>query len=206
MLVKFCGIRRQEDVLLMNEFLPDFVGFIFSKSKRQISKETAKELSESLSDKIKTVGVFVNEPIDAVAETANFAKLAVIQLHGDEDEFYINSLKKLIGNIQIWKAVRVQTSDDISKAEKLPVDMLLIDSFSKNAYGGTGEVANLSAINNAHTKKPFFLAGGLNAENICDIANEIKPFGIDISSGIEKDGFKNRDKIIEFVRCLECLK
>ena len=61
-------------------------------------------------------------------------KLAVIQLHGDEDEFYINSLKKLIGNIQIWKAVRVQTSDDISKAEKLPVDMLLIDSFSKNSY------------------------------------------------------------------------
>lgn len=206
MKIKFCGIRRIEDVVLMNEFIPDYIGFIFSKSKRQITKETAKMLVEKLDKNIKTVGVFVNEPIEFITETAKIAELDVIQLHGDEDEIYINSLKESIGNTQIWKAVRVSSIEDIQIAEKLPVDMLLLDSFSKNAYGGTGEVANLSVINKAEIKENFFLAGGLNAKNINEIAKEIQPFGVDISSGIELDGFKNREKIIEIVRCIQCLK
>jgi len=206
MKIKFCGIRRIEDVVLMNEFIPDYIGFIFSKSKRQITKETAKMLVEKLDKNIKTVGVFVNEPIEFITETAKIAELDVIQLHGDEDEIYINSLKESIGNTQIWKAVRVSSIEDIQIAEKLPVDMLLLDSFSKNAYGGTGEVANLSAIKEAKLNKEFFLAGGLNAKNINEIAKEIQPFGVDISSGIELDGFKNREKIIEIVRCIQCLK
>jgi len=206
MKIKFCGIRRLEDVALMNEFIPDYIGFIFSKSKRQITKETAKMLSERLDKNIKTVGVFVNEPIEFVTETAKVAELDVIQLHGDEDENYITCLKESIGNTQIWKAVRVSSIEDIQIAKTLPVDMLLLDSFSKNAYGGTGEVANLSVIKEAEIKENFFLAGGLNAKNIAEIVNEIKPYGIDISSGIEQDGFKNREKIIEIVRCIQCLK
>jgi len=206
MKIKFCGIKRLQDVTLMNEFSPDYVGFIFSKSKRQITKVTALMLSEKLLDTIKTVGVFVNEPIKFVVETAKFARLDVVQLHGDEDEGYIIALKKELEDVQIWKAVRVQSIFDIEKAEILPADMLLLDSFSKNAYGGTGEVANLAAIIDANIKKDFFLAGGLNSQNINQIVNKINPFGVDISSGIELDGFKNREKIIEIVRCLQCLK
>ena len=203
MKVKFCGIRRLKDVEFINKYPPDYVGFIFAKSKRQIDEVQAKFLSEKLYKSIKKVGVFVNANINDIIRIAKTAELDVIQLHGDEDENYIGELKNSVNNIHIWKAVRVKTEDDIKKAEQLNVDMLLLDSFSEKAYGGTGKTIDLSVIKNSGITKPFFVAGGINAENIKYIVEEIQPYGVDISSGIETNGVKDIDKISEIVRCLE---
>lgn len=206
MKIKFCGIRRMEDVALMNEFKPDYVGFVFAKSKRQVDGATALVLADMLDKSIQTVGVFVDEVLENVVITTNLVGLNVVQLHGNEDEGYIKGLRRLLPNTEIWKAVRVSSADDILKVAELPVDLLLLDSFSADAHGGTGKVANLSAIQSANLKRDFLLAGGLNSENISEIVKEIQPYGLDISSGIEVNGFKNSDKIIEIMRCFDCLR
>ncbi len=203
MKIKFCGIRRVEDVMLMNIYMPDYAGFVFSQSRRQINLSDAITLSGMLNRKIKKVGVFVNEKIEHIAQISHISRLDVIQLHGDEDEEYIRNLKKLLIDKEIWKAVRVSSPCDVEKPSKLPVDMLLLDSFSENQYGGTGKTADLSAIKKADFKREFFIAGGLNSQNINSIIDEIKPVGVDISSGIETDGCKDENKIKEIMRCLK---
>ena len=206
MKTKFCGIRSLQDVEYMNQFLPDYVCFIFAKSKRQIGENQAKFLSENLDSRIKKVGVVVNENIENIIRLNVTASLDVIQLHGDEDDIYIKELREKFVDTQIWKAVRVKSVDDIKKAENLDVDMLLLDSFSEKAYGGTGKTIDLEAIKNSGITKPFFIAGGINSENIISIFRGVQPYGVDISSGIEKDGVKDYAKIYEIVRCLECIK
>ena len=210
MKLKFCGIRRLEDVQLMNEFLPDYIGYIFAPSKRRISPETATELSSKLDSRIKRVGVFVNETLENILFTAQNAKLDAVQLHGDEKESDIKSLRIALPRLEIWKAVRVRIPQDILEAQKYSCDRLLLDSFSIEASGGTGKVADLTSIKESGIKEGFFLAGGLNAENFNIILKQIslytEPYGLDISSGIEKDGFKNREKIMEIMRCIECLR
>lgn len=203
MKIKFCGIRRVEDVMLMNIYMPDYAGFVFSQSRRQINLSSAITLSNMLHKKIKKVGVFVNEKIEHIAQISHISRLDVIQLHGDEDEEYIRNLKKLLIDKEIWKAVRVSSPFDVEKPSKLPVDMLLLDSFSENQYGGTGKLADLSSIKKADLKRDFFIAGGLNSQNINSIIDEIKPVGVDISSGIEIDGCKDENKIKEIMRCLK---
>ena len=203
MKIKFCGIRRIEDVMLMNSFMPDYAGFVFSQSRRQINLSTAIVLSNMLHKKIKKVGVFVNEKIEHIAQISHISRLDVIQLHGDENEEYIRNLKKLLIDKEIWKAVRVSSPCDVEKSAELSVDMLILDSFSENQYGGTGKLADLSSIKKADLKRDFFIAGGLNSQNINSIVDEIKPAGVDISSGIEIDGYKDEEKIREIMRCLK---
>lgn len=203
MKIKFCGIRRVEDVMLMNIYMPDYAGFVFSQSRRQINLSDAITLSGMLNRKIKKVGVFVNEKIEHIAQISHISRLDVIQLHGDEDEEYIRTLKKLLIDKEIWKAVRVSSPCDVEKSSKLPVDMLLLDSFSENQYGGTGKLADLSSIKKADLKRDFFIAGGLSSQNINSIIDEIKPVGVDISSGIETDGCKDENKIKDIMRCLK---
>lgn len=200
MKIKLCGIRREEDIQYVNEFLPDYIGFVFAESRRRVTSRQAEILKSRLDVKIKAVGVFVNEPINSIAIYKNAAD--IIQLHGDEDESYIVELKEIFPDKEIWKAVRVRTAEDIAKAQMLPVDKLLLDSFSKDSYGGTGKTADWSVIKNTIITKPFFLAGGLNADNIEQAVLEVKPFGVDISGGIETDGFKDKNKINEIMTIL----
>lgn len=204
--IKFCGIRRLEDVTYMNEFMPNYVGFVFAKSKRQVSPITAMALGQELHPKIKRVGVFVNEPIETLLQTAKTAQLNVLQLHGDEDTNYITALKQALKDFQIeyeiWKAIRVKDETTISAANELDVDKLLLDSFTPSAYGGSGKVANWKIIQQTKIKKPFFLAGGLNAQNIIDGIQTVHPYGVDLSGGIEVDGYKNREKIAEIMQQL----
>ena len=197
--IKICGMRRAEDISFVNKYQPDYAGFILSQGfKRTVTCEDFYTLREKLSKDIKAVGVFVNEPLENIVET--FAgKLDVIQLHGDENEEYIRTLKAQT-NCEIWKAVRVQTTKDIEKACTLSADKLLIDSFSKDSYGGTGKRVNLEIIKNAEITKPFFLAGGLNGENVQGAINEVHPYGVDFSSSVETDGFKDEKKICEIVK------
>ena len=190
-MLKLCGIRRHEDVMTVNEFLPDFIGMILTEGfRRTVNMDTAATLSKLLDKRIKKVGVFVNEPADNVKRASERLSLDVIQLHGDEDREYIRSLA---GCCEIWKAVRVRSSEDIYRAEELGCDKLLLDSFVKNAVGGTGITADWDIIKNTKIHLPYFLAGGIGEDNIA-AALKISP-NIDLSGSVETDGVKDREKI-----------
>ncbi len=199
MIVKMCGIRRMQDVLYANEVQPDYIGFIFAKSKRYIKPQDAAILQKQLDPSIKTVGVFVNEPVDSMLNTAKIVGLDVLQLHGDETEKEIKKIREK-SSLEIWKAVRVQTVEDIIKAEELLIDRLLLDSFSKEAYGGTGKVMDIALIEQAKITKPYLIAGGLHRDNLQEIIQRLHPQGIDISSGIETDGYKDLEKMKEIMK------
>lgn len=202
--IKICGIRRTEDALYLNEYLPDYAGFILSEPFwRCISFDKLSEICGILSDSIKRVGVFVNEDSDYIFRFAPL--LDVIQLHGDESEEQILQLKSKT-DCEIWKAVRVKSPDEINEACKLSVDKLLIDSYSENTYGGTGKVADWSLINKSNITKPFFLAGGITVNNCTEAVNTVRPFGIDISSSVETDKVKDRDKIKDIISKIRNIK
>lgn len=202
--IKFCGIRRKEDALMLNAHRPDYAGFVFAKSKRRVSLETAYELREILAPEIKTVGVFVNEPLEKMPDFAR--AVSAFQLHGDENEEYILKLREILpADCEIWKAVRVKNREDIENAQALPVDKLLFDAFSESARGGTGKRFDWELLNGAKLEKPFFLSGGISAENFREAMMKVKPFGADISSGIETDGYKDEDKIIEILRIADMI-
>ncbi len=202
MKLKLCGLRRPEDIEMINEAGPDYVGFIFAPTRRYVAPETVRELCQGLDPGIKKVGVFVNETAEKMAETAEISDVDIIQLHGDEGIDEIYRLRELFPG-EIWKGVRVRLPLDIRRAEALPVDMLLYDSFVAGEYGGTGKRANMAAISDAEPAKPFFLAGGINAENIDEILSAISPWGIDISSGFEEGGLKNREKLMGIMNKLK---
>ena len=198
--IKICGLKRECDIDYANEFLPDYIGFIFANTKRYVPPELAKTLKARLDSRIKAVGVFVNEDIDLVCDIANGGTIDLIQLHGDEDENYINTIKQRTGK-PIIKAVRVRSSQQVITAEKLPCDYLLLDTYRKEQYGGIGESFNWELIPKT-LSKPFFLAGGLNSKNILEAENTVKPYCLDISKGVEENGFKIREKIDDIIKLI----
>lgn len=203
--IKLCGIRREEDAEYINEFPPDYAGFVFAESKRKVTLKQAEKLSALLLPSIIKVGVFVNQPLEEMPDFAD--AISVYQLHGDEDGEYIDRLRQILPqDCEIWKAVRVSTKEDIVKADGLNADKLLLDAFSKNAYGGTGRAFDWELISKARISKPFFTAGGITAENIEKAAVTLKPYGIDLSGGIETNGFKNREKIKQIIEIVDRLR
>ncbi|HAJ98141.1 MAG TPA: N-(5'-phosphoribosyl)anthranilate isomerase [Ruminococcus sp.] len=193
--LKICGNRRVQDVQYLNQYKPDYAGFILSGGfGRSIVMGTFYELKSYLDNNIQTVGVFVNEPLDEIIKYAYHEELNVIQLHGEEDKIYIQALREVFQG-EIWKAVRVRTAEDIANADKLPVDRLVLDSFSAISQGGTGTLAPWDIITNNRPTKPFFLAGGISAENAVDAVKAVNPFGIDVSSSVETDKCKDPEKI-----------
>ena len=197
--IKICGLTRTEDIEMVNEFLPDYIGFVFAKSRRQVSAEQAKELKNKLRPAIKAVGVFVNEKPENIAEIANQGIIDLIQMHGDEDAAYCAQLRKLT-QAPIIKAVRVRDEDDLAGIEKFDCDYYLFDTLSSKQYGGTGKAFDHSILYNKEIKKPFFVAGGLNQNNVAAVIEVIKPFGVDASGGVETDGIKDVNKIKEFIK------
>ena len=188
--IKLCGLSRVEDILTVNEILPDFVGFVFyEKSKRYIAPEKAASLKNILDKKISAVGVFVNEKIETVAEIAKF--LDLIQLHGSEDENYISTLRNYTGK-KIIQAFKIKTADDLNFAKNSRADFILLDSGA-----GTGEIFNWQLLKNF--ERQYFLAGGLTVENVSDAVKILKPFAVDVSSGIETGGVKDAAKMRDFV-------
>ena len=197
--IKICGLSRTEDIDMVNEFLPDYVGFVFAKSKRQISVEKAKELKKKLNPEIKAVGVFVNEEAKIIAEIANQHIIDVIQIHGDEDAAYCEQLRSLT-QAPIIKAVRVKNEDDLAGIEKFDCDYYLFDTLNNEQYGGTGKAFDHSILYNKKIKKPFFVAGGINKDNVAAVIETIKPFAVDTSGGVETDGIKDANRIKEFIK------
>lgn len=192
--LKICGNRTRNDIDILNENLPNYAGFICSKPFwRYISQADMWEFWEHLDFDVNTVGVFVNPTLAQIESYLEF--LEVIQLHGEETEDFIRQVRKIAGEREIWKAVRVRTAEDIANADKLPVDKLVLDSFSAVSHGGTGMLAPWDIIANNRPQKPFFLAGGISAENVIDAVKAVNPFGIDVSSSVETDKCKDPEKI-----------
>ena len=153
-------------------------------------------------EKIKTVGVFVNETIENLLKIAEKVKLDVIQLHGDEDETFIQSLKECT-NVEVWKAVQVRSAADAEKWIDSSADMLLFDAYHKDERGGTGEVFDWSSLD--EFERPFMLAGGMDSTNVARAIRTVRPYGIDISSGIETEGVKDDEKIKAFTNIVRTI-
>lgn len=201
MKIKLCGMFRDCDIDFANEARPDYIGFIlgFPKSHRNIGRETAQRLRSRLSPEIKAVGVFVNSPETTCAEYANCGIINVIQLHGQEDADYIRRLRGLTG-APIIKAAKIRTPEDIRSVQALGADYVLLDNGT-----GTGEMFDHSLLSGAEIRQPFFLAGGLTPDNLRQAAESIRPYCVDLSSGVETDKLKDRDKMLAAVRIIRDL-
>ena len=193
---------------MVNQYLPDYAGFVFAGTKRRITREQAGELKSVLNPQIRSVGVFINEPAGNIARMCDEGILDLVQLHGDESEEDIRRLKNLT-DVPVIRAVRVQGTKDILRMADTAADYLLLDAYRANEYGGSGESFCWEYILEAKGRlkeagksmPPFFLAGGLNAGNAPD-ALKAEPYALDISSGVETDGFKDEQKIKEFVQAV----
>lgn len=200
--IKLCGMFREQDIEYVNEAKPDYIGFIvmFPKSHRNIDLETALRLKKRLSPEIKSVAVSADAPVERFAELAGSGAADALQLHGNEDAEYIAALRRLT-NVPLIKAVKVASPADIEKANSLDVDFLLLDSGT-----GSGKPFDHSLIDRERITKPFFLAGGLTPENVRAAALETKPYGVDMSSGIETNKVKDRGKILAAVNEIRSIK
>lgn len=201
--IKICGLMRQEDIGFVNNYTPDYIGFIFAPSRRQITKEQAKALAIRLNTRIIRVGVFVDQPAEYIAELVSEEIIQYIQLHGNETNQYIENLRELLSDnnkCKIIKAIRVKSQDDIREADQCNSDLILFDSFSGGYAGGNGQTFDWSMIKNI--KKPFFLAGGIDASNVCKAIDEVNPYGIDASSSLETNGWKDEMKINTFIHTI----
>lgn len=198
--VKICGIKNLQDVQAVNRHKPDFAGFVFYPlSKRYVSLIVARRLKAALNRHIKTVGVFVNAPVEEIAAAAELGIIDLVQLHGNEGNAYIAELKKIC-KLPIIKAVRVQDENDIKRADYYNCDYLLFDTYSQSAYGGTGRQFNTQLLKGVKIHKPYFIAGGLNAENVRHALKGLKPLAADVSGGVETDGGKDAAKIKAFIK------
>ena len=190
--IKLCGLKRIEDIQTVNQLLPDYIGFVFAqKSKRYVSPVQAAELKSSLDPEIAAVGVFVNEKPEKVAELLNKDIIDLAQLHGSEDEAYIHRLRSLTYKPLI-KALRVKDKSDLDAAENCSADYILLD-----AGAGDGLTFDWSILQGF--SRPYFLAGGLDPSNVKSAIEELSPYAVDVSSGIETDGFKDAAKMKAFV-------
>ena len=193
--IKICGLKRPEDIIYVNEAKPDYAGFIIEvpKSSRNVTEDQVRELTAKLDPDIISVGVFVNAVPERVEKLILEGTIHIAQLHGQEDEAYIKRIRKNTGH-QVIKAFSVKTAQDIENALNSPADYILFDQGS----GGTGRTFDWSLI--PDIKRPFFLAGGLGADNLETAIRTIHPYAVDLSSSVETDGVKDRDKILEAVQ------
>ncbi len=222
--VKMCGISKVETIPAIVDAKPDYMGLVFAPSKRQVTVDQAKTLVEELHKQyanrynrdaeqysnqtlihqefIKTVGIFVNETLDNLVTIATEVNLDAVQLHGDEDEAFIQSLKERT-NVEVWKAVQIRSAADAEVWIDSSADMLLFDAYHKDERGGTGEVFDWSSLD--EFERPFMLAGGIDSTNVARAIRTVRPYGIDISSGIETEGVKDDEKIKAFTNIVRTI-
>ena len=190
--IKFCGLSRPCDIEAANKLQPEYIGFVFApQSRRYVTPQTAAELKQRLSPEIQAVGVFVNENAEKIADLLHKGIIDVAQLHGDENEEYISRLRQLTAR-PIIKAFQIETARDIVVANRCPADYILLDSGA-----GTGAVFDWTLAQSID--RPYFLAGGLGIDNVKNVVTQLNPFAVDVSSGIETDGLKDKTKMAAFV-------
>ena len=192
--IKMCGLRRPEDIEFANRVKPDYIGYVFAeKSKRYIATEKAAELTKLLDGDIVPVGVFVDETMENVIAAVKMGAVKMVQLHGSESEDFVSELKSR--GIPVIKAFQVGSAEDIAAAERSCADMVLLDSGK-----GSGQTFDWSLIGSI--KRPYLLAGGITAENAAQAIRQLRPFGVDASSCLETDGFKDIAKMKAFAQAV----
>lgn len=203
--VKLCGLRRISDAEAASEIKPDYAGFVFApKRRRYISPVEALQLKQNLHPSIKACGVFVNEDPELIREIAGKGIIDIIQLHGEEDEAYIRALRR-ITNLPLIKAFSVTDAGDIKTACCSSADMILLDA----GKGGSGSSFDRALLNGI--KRPYFLAGGLDPDNVASVLISLKdagiplPYAVDVSSGTETDGQKDNYKMRAFTENVRAL-
>ena len=195
--IKICGLKRLEDIKIVNKYKPDYIGFVFADSKRKVSHDSAYQLKLNLDSDIISVGVFVDAGQDEILKLFNDGVIEMAQLHGMESEGYILDLKeKTNGELKIIKAIEMTEDVDLLRYNDSHADYLLLDSGK-----GSGKTFDWRLIKSG-LKREFFLAGGLNTSNICDAINEFDPYAIDLSSSLEVDGYKDENKIKEIMEAI----
>lgn len=195
--IKLCGLSRPGDIDAVNRLKPDYIGFVFAKkSKRYVSPEKAAALKAALDPEIRAVGVFVNELAENVAALLKDGTIDVAQLHGKEDEGYITALRAMTDQ-PIIKAFRIDTEADVAAANSSSADFVLLDS----GNGGTGTVFDWNLLQGI--RRPYFLAGGLDPDNAEAAVSALKPYAVDVSSGIETDGLKDETKMTAFTAAVK---
>ena len=190
--IKICGITRFVDIEYLNEFQPEYAGFVFAKSKRQVNKNHAFNLIKNLRSDIKKVGVFVDEDPAVVLEIADKLKLQVLQFHGHENQEYISKFK----GYEIWKALKINNLESIAEIRNYKCVKFLLD----NSIPGSGESFNWKLVQQKIEGSLVMLAGGLTSENVEQGILKLEPYGVDVSTGVETQGFKDYKKIKEFIR------
>lgn len=198
--IKICGLKRVEDALMVNEFENiKYVGFVFANTPRKITIEKALEIKKNLRPDIKTVGVFAGQPMEEIIEIMEKADLDVCQLHSGETNEDCGFINKTV-----WKSISVKDKESAEIAERYTnADGFVLDTFKKNQWGGTGETFDWSAVEDFSKNHFTILAGGINSANVNDAIEKVSPNIIDLSSSVEVDGFKNYDKIKEFMESLK---
>ncbi|HIU64347.1 MAG TPA: phosphoribosylanthranilate isomerase [Candidatus Avacidaminococcus intestinavium] len=196
--IKICGLQSVLDVKAINDCGADYAGFVFAKSKRQISVKQAEVLKRELLSTISSVGVFVNEDIRFIAELVKKRIIDVIQLHGAEDATYIEALGKMT-SAPIIKVIPIYDDMKLDLAEYVACTYFLFDTKTETGCGGTGQRFDLALLKQFRINKPFFIAGGLESGNVSEVIKKINPYGIDVSSGVESAGQKDYEKIKKFI-------
>lgn len=190
--IKICGLTRPEDIEAVNQLLPDYIGFVFwKKSRRNVEPQKAKELKGMLDSRIKAVGVFLDAEIELVINLLKEGVIDIAQLHGSEDEEYINKVKLETGR-EVIKAFNVNKLPSLMIAEESPADYIMLDS-------GTGSGKAFDHRILSEVRRPFFLAGGLSPDNVKEIISKVHPYAVDVSSGVETYGLKDPEKMKTFV-------
>lgn len=192
--IKICGLTRPCDIDAVNTAMPDFVGFVFAKSRRQVDERQAAALRERLDSRIQAVGVFVDEYPARVCALLNAGIIDIAQLHGGEDAAYLDALRNRT-DAPLIKAIRVKDRAALTDLADLPCDYLLLDSYAAGVQGGTGKRFDWDLLQGLTFPRPIFLAGGLDVGSIPEAIARIHPYAIDISSGVETDGLKDPAKI-----------
>ena len=193
--IKFCGLTRLSDIEAANKLKPEYIGFVFwPRSKRLVTRGQAAELKAALDPAIKAVGVFVDEDLSVVKSLLDDGIIDIAQLHGNEDEDYINELKNKSGK-QVIKAFKIRSEEDLKLAEESSADMVLLDSGM-----GTGKTFDWDLIGSV--SRPYFLAGGLGVDNAEEAVRKLHPYALDVSSGIETDGVKDEVKMAAFANAV----
>lgn len=194
--VKICGIKNLNDAIFAVDYGADALGFVFAKSIRKVSKEKARAIVRKLPPFVTTVGLFVNETVENIEEACRFCGLDAIQLHGNEPPYIINKLK----NFKTIKAFRIQNEKDIRPIKKYRPNAILLDGYSENQMGGTGISFDWKIVKKLKTSIPIIVAGGLTHLNVSQAIKIVKPYGVDVSSGVEtRPGQKDKRLIRKFI-------
>lgn len=196
--IKICGIRRMQDIQAINHLRPEYAGFVFAPSKRQVSLEEARDLSRQLHPSICPVGVYVNADEAEIVRAAASGAIRAVQLHGEESRRQVREIKaRLPAGIILIKAVRMEPGHSLREWEESEADYLLLDA--GNAGGGKPFDHELLA-SAERIKKPWFLAGGMNPDNVSMAIRRFSPYGVDVSSGVETAGYKDNRKMELLIR------